>query len=61
MAWQMGSFTSEARRKSAQRLLQLWQQSGNDDGADAYLRAISDLVLTGGDVDRKIDVDELPN
>jgi hypothetical protein len=61
LAWQMASFTSGARRKSAQRVLQLWQQSGRDDGADAYLQAISELVLTGDGRGRKIDVDELPN
>lgn len=43
--WHMAQFTADARRASAKRLLQLWQQSGSVAGAREYLQAISELAL----------------
>ena len=57
-AWQLAKFTLAARRSSAKRVLQLWQQSGNDRGAAEYLRALSELAASNGQ--RKIDVNDLP-
>jgi hypothetical protein len=59
-AWQMAEFTPAARRASAKRVLQLWQQSGSDYGARDYLRLVSELALADESRTRRIDERDLP-
>jgi hypothetical protein len=59
-AWQFAEFTPAARRVSAKRVLQLWQQSGRDEGANDYLRAVSELALGDNNKTKRIDEGDLP-
>ena len=48
-AWRLADFTPAARHASAKRILQLWQQTGDDDGAKPYLLALepSHVLIKG--------------
>ena len=59
-AWELAQFTPAARRASAKCVLQLWQQSGGDDGASDYLRAVSELSLADDSRTKVIDERDLP-
>ena len=59
-AWQMAEFTPAARSATAKRVLQLWQQSGSDDGPRDYLRAVMELILSDRGIGKKIDQGDLP-
>ena len=43
--WRLADFSPEARRASAKRVLQLWQQHGEDSEAGEYLSAVSKRAL----------------
>lgn len=60
LAWSLAEFTPAARRASARRILQLWEQTGGDDGAKPYLRALDTLALPGSSDRRTIDERDLP-
>ena len=45
MLWRLADFAPEARRASAKRVLQLWQEHGHDREAGEYLRAVGKRVL----------------
>jgi len=58
MAWRLADFTTEARRASARRVLQLWQQAGNDNDAEDFLRALDELAQSrDGDTNRITEAD----
>jgi len=59
-AWRLGDFTPTARHASAKRILQLWQQTGDDDGAKPYLLALEHLALADSRERRPIDEEDLP-
>lgn len=58
--WQTGEFTAAARRSSAKRLLELWQQGQCDDAAEPYLRTISALASRSGAEHRPTEERDLP-
>lgn len=58
--WSGGKFTPEARQASARRVLQLWQQRGNDSAADDYLRALGEVALSGLERTNTITEADLP-
>jgi hypothetical protein len=60
LAWSLAEFTPTARRASAKRILQLWQQTGGDDGAKPYLRALGNLALANSSERSTIDEGDLP-
>jgi hypothetical protein len=60
LAWSLAEFTPGARRASARRVLQLWQQTGGDDGAEPYLRALDNLAQADSSERRTIDEGDLP-
>lgn len=60
LVWKHAEFTQAARRASAQRILQLWQQGGCDDDARPYLQALGELALDGDSKQRTIDERDLP-
>jgi hypothetical protein len=60
LAWSLAEFTPAARRASAKRILQLWQQTGGDDGAKPYLRALDNFALADNAGERTIDERDLP-
>ncbi len=60
LAWSLAEFTPAARRASSKRILQLWQQTGGDDGAKPYLLALDGLALADGSDRRTIDERDLP-
>lgn len=60
MAWRVGEFTPAARRSSAKRVLELWQEGQSANAAKPYLRAISDLVLRSDSEHVSTDEKDLP-
>jgi len=60
LAWSLAEFTPAARRASAKRILQLWQQTGGDDGAKPYLRALDNLAFAGSSQKGAIDEEDSP-
>jgi len=61
MVWKVGEFTPAARRSSAKRVLELWQQGQSDDGAKPYLRAISDIAFRLSSEHKSTDERDLPS
>jgi hypothetical protein len=59
-AWRLAEFTPSARRTSAKRVLQLWQQSGSDNGPRDYLRAVMELTLSDSGTGKRIEEGDLP-
>jgi len=59
MIWQVGTFTPAARRSSAKRVLELWQQGQSDDAAKSYLRAISDIAYRSSSEHKSTDETDL--
>ena len=57
-AWKWAEFSPEAKRIVAKRVLELWQEGGNDDAADAYIYAVTDLALDR--MGATVDVADLP-
>lgn len=60
LIWRVGEFTSAARRSSAKRLLELWQEGQSDDAAKPYLREISDDALPLNSERKSTDVADPP-
>lgn len=58
--WSGGKFTPEARQASAKRVLQLWQQNGNDNAAGDYLHALEQTAFSGLDTTNTITEADLP-
>jgi len=58
LVWKLTEFTPAARRASARRILELWQQGGRDDDANPYLNALSELSDKSNG--RTIDEQDLP-
>jgi hypothetical protein len=58
--WQAGDFTPAARRSSAKRVLELWQEGQSDDAAKPYLRAISDIAFRSDSEQKSTDERDLP-
>jgi hypothetical protein len=60
LSWSLADFTPEARRASARRVLQLWQQTGSDSGAGDYLRALGESALSADGKTNRIAEADLP-
>ena len=60
LLWQMGGFTPAARRASARRILQLWQEGQGDDAAETYLRILSGIAVKSGSEQRETNEGDLP-
>jgi hypothetical protein len=58
--WEFGRFSPEARRSSGERLLQIWQQSGDYFGAHEYLELIGNIAIDSFDAQRETTSDQLP-
>lgn len=44
-AWQIATFSSEAKRDTARTLLALWQKAGSDSTAKDYVRSVYELAV----------------
>ncbi len=60
LVWSLAEFTPDARRASAKRILQLWQETGGDGGVKPYLWELEDLALADNADRRTIDEKDLP-
>ena len=60
LLWHAGNFTPAARRSSAKRVIELWQEGQNDDAAKSYLRTISDLAFRSDSELRSTNENDLP-
>jgi hypothetical protein len=58
LIWRLGEYTPSARRSSAKRLLELWQQGQSDDAAKQYLREIADNALPLSSERKSTDVED---
>jgi hypothetical protein len=58
--WELGRFTPHARRSSGERLLQIWQQSGNYFGSHDYLELVGNIAIDNFDAQRETTLDQLP-
>lgn len=60
LLWQMSSFTSKAKSKSARDVVYLWQQGKSYTLAGRYIDALSKIALAQNGGAASIDVDQLP-
>jgi hypothetical protein len=60
LCWKVGEFTPAAQRSSAKRVLELWQQSQDDDSVRPYLSALSDMKDRNASEHYRIDESDLP-
>lgn len=60
LIWKVGKFSDAAKRASAQRILDLWQQAGSDEAAKAYILALSDIAFEKEKTVQKIEERDLP-
>jgi hypothetical protein len=56
----MGSFTTEAKQASAQRVLALWQSARSDEAVADYLNQLGEIAKTVGRGDRSVTIEDLP-
>lgn len=61
VVWSLAEFTPAARRASARRMLHLWQEDGNDAGANGYLRALEELAMEDTSGKKTLDERDLPS
>lgn len=61
MMWNYGRFSPEARRKSAQRVLDLWQKGPSPRAAEQYLQAIVEISAEAADANRVTVASDLPD
>jgi hypothetical protein len=60
LEWRIVEFTPEARRASAKRVLQLWQQTGKDAAVEEYLQALGEIVMSADGKTNRITEADLP-
>ena len=58
--WQIGKLTPAARRLSAKRVLELWQEGQSYHIADTYLHALSDIAFRSDAENKITDEKDLP-
>jgi hypothetical protein len=59
-SWNLAEFSPEARRGSAKRVLELWQEAGNDGGPEDFLRALEELAFSANEKTNRIAEADLP-